>query len=156
MKKIASIALWAGLAISLIVTFLFFLGGETTATTSTGQEVTAPANLDMLLYWTYAIVAVGVVLLLVFACKTLATMFQTDAKAAIKSLVTVIAFFVVMIVCYVASPEVEFSRVVNGEVETYSQSTMKMIDMWLYSNYFFIGATVVLIIFFAVKRLIVK
>ena len=76
--------------------------------------------------------------------------------ALAKSIVTVAAFFVLLIVCYVISPAKEFSRIVNGEVETYSQTTMKMIDMWLYSIYFLLAATVVLVVLFAVKRFISK
>ena len=156
MKKLSSIALWIGLAVSLIITIVVFVGGDETALTSTGSETTAPVYLDALLYWMYAIIAVGVVLLLVFACKTLATMFQTDSKAAIKSIATVAAFVILMVVCYVISPEKEFSRVVNGETEVYSETTMKMIDMWLYSFYVLIGATIVLVVGFAAKRLISK
>lgn len=156
MKNISKIALWIGLIVSLIVLILYFAGGDTTAYTSTGAETTAPKNIDFMLYWVYVIVAVGVILLLIFAVKTISTMFKTDPKAAIKSIATVAAFFILLIVCYVISPEKEFSRIVNGEVETYSQSTMKMIDMWLYSIYFLIAATVVLVVFFAIKRFIKK
>ena len=156
MKKISSIALWIGMLVSVVVLALVFFGGDTTATTSTGAEATAPVYLDALLYWMYVIIAVGVVLLLVFACKTLATMFQTDSKAAIKSIATVAAFVVLMVVCYVISPATEFSRVVNGEVETYSQTTMKVIDMWLYSFYALIGITILLVAGFSAKRLISK
>jgi len=156
MKKIANIALWIGIVVTVIVAAAFFLGGETTGVTSTGAEATVPAQMDILLYWMYAIVAIGVVLLLVFACKTLATMFQTDSKAAIKSIVTIAAFIILMVVCYVASPEKEFTRIVNGETEVYSEATMKMIDMWLYSFYVLIGATIVLVFAFGAKRLISK
>jgi hypothetical protein len=156
MKNISKIALVIGLVVSLIVLILYFVGGDTTALTSTGQETTAPKNIDLMLYWIYITVAIGVILLIIFAIKTVITMFQTDPKEAIKSIVTVAAFFVLLIVCYVISPEKEFSRVVNGEVETYSQTTMKMIDMWLYSIYFLLAATVVLVVLFAVKRFISK
>jgi hypothetical protein len=156
MKNISKIALVIGLVVSLIVLILYFAGGDTTAVTSTGAETTAPKNLDLMLYWIYVTVAIGVILLVLFAIKTVITMFQTDPKEAIKSIVTVAAFFVLLIVCYVISPEKEFSRIVNGEVETYSQTTMKMIDMWLYSIYFLLAATVVLVVLFAVKRFISK
>lgn len=156
MKNISKIALVIGLVVSAIVLILYFVGGDTTALTSTGQETTAPKNIDLMLYWIYITVAIGVILLLIFAVKTVLTMFQTDPKEAIKSVVTVAAFFVLMIVCYVISPEKEFSRIVNGEVETFSESTMKMIDMWLYSIYFLLAATVVLVVLFAVKRFISK
>ena len=156
MKNISKLALVIGLVVSLVVLILYFVGGNVTALTSTGAETSAPKNLDLMLYWIYITVAIGVVLLIIFAIKTVITMFQTDPKEAIKSIVTVAAFFVLLIVCYVISPEKEFSRVVNGEVEKYSETTMKMIDMWLYSIYFLLAATVVLVVFFAVKRFITK
>lgn len=156
MKKISSIALWIGMIVSVIVLAMVFFGGDVTAQTSTGAEATAPAFLDYLLIWMYVIIAIGVVLLLVFACKTLATMFQTDSKAAIKTIVTVLAFVALMVICYVISPEKEFTRIVNGETEVYSETTMKVIDMWLYSFYALIGITILLVVGFAAKRLISK
>lgn len=156
MKNISTIVLWASLAISVILAFAFFLGGVVDGETSTGGIVDVPVYTDALLYWVYALIGVGVAALIIFALKTLATMFQSDSKAAIRSLGSVVAFFLVMVICYVVSPETDFSRIVNGEVEAFSASEMKMIDMWLFSNYILIGGTVVLIILFALLRLIKK
>ena len=156
MKNISTIVLRVSLLISVVVALMFFLGGVEDGETSTGGITDVPVYTDALLYWTYVLVVVGVVVLIVFALKTLATMFQTDSKAAMKSLGGVVAFFLLMIICYVISPETDFSRIVNGEVEAYSASEMKLIDMWLYSNYFLIGLTVVLVIAFAAMRAIKK
>ena len=154
MKKFSSIALWVSIAITIVVAAMFFLGGETEAMLSTGGETTTPVYTDALMYWVYAIVLIGVAALVIFALKTLVTMFQTDAKAAIKSLGTVLAFVALMVICYVASPATEFSRIVNGETQSFSAVDMKMIDMWLYSIYALVAITVVLVIGFGVKKLI--
>ena len=154
MKKISSIVLWVSIAISVVLAIMFFVGGDEPAMLSTGGETTTPVWTDQLMYWVYAIVLLGVALLVVFAIKTLITMFQTDAKAAMKSLGTVLAFVVLMIVCYVASPATEFSRIVNGETQSFSAVDMKMIDMWLYSIYALVALTVVLVVGFGVKKLI--
>lgn len=156
MKNISKIALWAGLVIGVVITLVYFMGGWEMVPDSTGKEVSSPVQMDLMLYWMYAVIIIGVVLLLIFACKTLATMFQTDPKGAIKSIVTVALFFVLMAVCYFMSSETEFTRIVNGETEVYSETTMKVIDMWLYSFYALIGITVLLVVGFAAKRLISK
>ena len=84
MKNISKIALVIGLIVSLVVLILYFVGGDTTALTSTGAETTAPKNLDLMLYWIYITVAIGVILLIIFAIKTVITMFQTDPKEAMN------------------------------------------------------------------------
>ncbi len=154
MKKISSIVLWVSIAISVVLAIMFFVGGDEPATLSTGGETTTPVWTDQLMYWVYAIVLIGVALLVIFAIKTLITMFQTDAKAATKSLCTVLAFVALMVVCYVMSPSTEFSRIVNGETQTFSEVEMKMTDMWLYSIYTLVALTVVLVVGFGVKKLI--
>ncbi len=157
MKNLTStIVIAIGLVVSFALGALSIFGATEQLPDSTGKMIDVPVQMDLLLYWMYATIAIGVVLLLVFACKTLATMFQTDSKAAIKSIGAVVLFIAVMAGCYLASGETEFSRVVNGEVEVYSETTMKIIDMWLYSFYVLIGATILLVIGFAAKRLISK
>ena len=157
MKNLTSkIVVAIGVVVSFVLGAISIFGTTEQLPDSTGKMIDVPVQMDLLLYWMYATIAIGVVLLLAFACKTLATMFQTDAKAAIKSIGAVVLFVLVMAGCYLASGETEFSRIVNGEVETYSETTMKMIDMWLYSFYVLIGATILLVIGFAAKRLIVK
>ena len=153
MNKIGNIVLWVSFAVTLVIAGMFFFGGSYEATTSTGGIMETPNATDTLLYWAYALIIFGVAALVVFALKTLVTMFQSDAKAAIRSIAMVAAFVILMVVCYCISGETEFSRVVNGEVETYSATEMKMIDMWLYSFYALIGGTIVLVIGFGIKKL---
>ena len=153
MNKIGNIVLWVSFAITLVVAGMFFFGGTYEATTSTGGIMETPNATDTLLYWTYALIILGVAALVIFALKTLATMFQSDPKAAIRSIGGVAAFVILMVVCYFASGETEFSRVVNGEVESFTANEMKMIDMWLYSIYALIGGTIVLVIGFGIKKL---
>ena len=153
MNKIGNIVLWVSFAVTLVIAGMFFFGGSYEATTSTGGIMETPNATDTLLYWAYALIILGVAALVVFALKTLVTMFQSDAKAAIRSIAMVAAFVILMVVCYCISGETEFSRVVNGEVETYSATEMKMIDMWLYSFYALIGGTIVLVIGFGIKKL---
>jgi uncharacterized membrane protein YidH (DUF202 family) len=57
------------IGITLIVLALFFLGGNVSAEKQLPQLVglQEPRNTDILIYWTYALVAVTIVLLLLFS-----------------------------------------------------------------------------------------
>lgn len=157
MKKISSIALIACFAITIVLTIMFFaVGAWVEVPTTTGGITETSPNTDIFLYWVYAIVVVGVIALVLFAVKTLITMFQTNAKEALMALGGVAAFALLLIVCYFASPATEFSRVVNGETQTITESTMKMVDMWLYAIYTLLALTVLLVAGFGIKNIIQK
>jgi hypothetical protein len=71
-------------------------------------------------------------------------------------LIVVASVIVLYFVCTMLSSEQEFSRVVNGETQVFTESTMKSIDGWLYSIYALVGVTVLLIVGFGAKRAILK
>jgi hydrogenase-4 membrane subunit HyfE len=154
MKKIniSSIVLAILFVVSLVMLVVFFLADTENQQLSNGQYQEVSTFLDPFLYWAYVVVGLGIVLLLVFAVKT----FLTDMKAGLQGLISIAILAAILVGCYLFSGETEFTRIVNGETEVYSESTMKMIDMWLYSIYILTAGTVVLFIGFAVKRAIIK
>lgn len=152
MKKISSIVLWVLFALSLVVLILFLTAEKESVQLTTGQFTDVSTQLSTFLYWMYVVVGLSVVLLILFAIKTIAS----DVKAALGGLIGVALFAILMIACYFASGETEFSRIVNGETQVFSETTMKMIDMWIYSIYVLVGVTVLLIVGFGAKRLIIK
>ena len=154
--SLSSIVLWILAGISIILTVMFFAGEQVEELTTTGGVQTTWAQTDMYLWWVLAIVAIGVVALLVFAVKTFITMLQQDAKGAIMSLVTILAFVAVIAVCYLISDAEAFSRVVNGETESYTATEMKVVDMWINAIIFLIGATVVLVVAGGIKNMLKK
>ena len=64
--KTSKMVLYITIGITLIVLALFFLGGNVSAEKQLPQLVglQEPRNTDILIYWTYALVAVTIVLLL--------------------------------------------------------------------------------------------
>ena len=152
MNKIGNITLWVLMLVSVVMLVLFFMSETTSEQLSNGQFQDVPTFLDPFLYWAYFVVGLGIILLVVFAVKS----FATDPKAGLGGLIGIALFVGVLVVCYFVSPAEEFSRVVNGETEVYSESTMKMIDMWLYDAYVLIALTVLLVAGFGVKRTIGK
>lgn len=83
-------------------------------------------------------------------------MFQVNAKEAMVTLACFALFAGLLAICYVISPATEYSKIVNGETISYSATEMKVIDMWLYSIYALLGATVLLVVVFGIKNLIKK
>ena len=57
------------IAASVVVCGLFFFVGYDNYTTLNGKSLVAPQFTDILLYWMYALVAVGVFLLVIFVIK---------------------------------------------------------------------------------------
>lgn len=72
------------------------------------------------------------------------------------SLVTILVFFAVLAGCYFASSAEGFSRVVNGETQTFTTTEMKVIDMWIYGISLEVIITVALIVIGGVKNIFNK
>ena len=154
--SISSIVLWILAGVSIILTIMFFAGEQIEELTTTGGVQTTWAQTDLYLWWALGVIGFGVVALLVFAVKTFITMLQQDAKGALMSLGTILAFVVIVAVCYFISDAEGFSRVVNGETQTFTTTEMKVVDMWINAITFMVGATVVLIVVGGIKNLIKK
>jgi len=152
MKKLSSITLIVLMLVSVVMLVLFFMAETTNEQLSNGQFQEVSTFLDPFLYWAYFVVGLGIILLIVFAIKT----FFTDVKAGLGGLIGIALFVGLLAVCYLISPAEGFERVVNGETEVYTEGTMKMIDMWLFSMYALIGLPVILVVLFGAKRAILK
>jgi hypothetical protein len=148
--KISNIILWVLMLLSVAVLVLFLTAEKESVQLTTGQFTDVSTQLDSFLYWLYVVVGAGLILLPVSIA--------VDAVLGKRaSLLIVIASVVIMYyVCYFISGAEGFSRVVNGETQVFETSTMKMIDAWIYSIYILVGATVLLIAGFGLKRLIIK
>ncbi|MBQ7237218.1 MAG: hypothetical protein IJS20_00340 [Bacteroidales bacterium] len=148
--KISNIILWVLMIASVAVLVLFLTADKESLQLTTGQFTDVSTQLDSFLYWMYVSVGVGLILLPVSIA--------IDAIMGKRwSLLIVIASVVVLYyISYFISGGQEFSRVVNGEAQVFTEDTMKMIDAWIYSIYVLVGLTVLLIAGFGLKRLIFK
>jgi hypothetical protein len=121
MKKLSSIALWVVFIGTIIFTLMFFFGPTEEVPTATGTT-DSPVNLDGFLYWNYAVVAIGVVVLLLFAIAQLLGMFKSNPKGALATIGTFVAFFALLGICYAVSNSEAYYAVVNGSPVTYTVS----------------------------------
>ena len=130
-RKVSSYTLLILSCISVLIFFLFFLGGsETDAKGNTVYEYTG-----ILLFWTYALFLVTVCATLVFACKNFASTFQTNSRGALVSIGGVVAFLALLAITY-AIGSGEPIKGLNEASQSYNTSGwLKVTDMWLYSTY---------------------
>ena len=159
MKKklqLSDIVLWVLLAVTFVLTILFFAAEPVEYALSTQGTIMASPHIDTYLYWTYAVLGVGIGSLVIFALVTVARDFQKNPKSALGSIAAIAVFVLLFVVCYFISPATEYNKIVNGENVHYSESMMKTIDMWIYSIYVLLGAPVLLIVVFGLKNLIKK
>lgn len=158
MKKLSTvlptIVLWTAFIVTIGIAAWFFTGPQAEKATATGTIMYPELGLDHLLYWTYAVMAIGLVLLLCFAVAELGRMFKVNAKGTLVTIGSFAAFVILLVVCYFLSDSTEINKIVNGENVHYSEVTVKMIDMWLYSIYAMVALTVVLVAGFGAKKLI--
>ena len=130
-RKVSSYTLLILSCISVLIFFLFFLGGsETDAKGNTVYEYTG-----ILLFWTYALFLVTVCATLVFACKNFASTFQTNSRGALVSIGGVVAFLALLAITYAIGSS-EPIKGLNEACQSYNTSGwLKVTDMWLYSTY---------------------
>lgn len=84
--SLSSIVLWILAGVSIVLTVLFFAGEQIEEATTTGGVQSTWAQTDTFIWWIFAVIILGVVLLLLFAVKTFITMLQQDAKELLSCL----------------------------------------------------------------------
>lgn len=140
-KLIPKITLYILLAVSVVFTIMFFAGGANGALEVAGDFLDIPRFTDLLLDWTYVLfgivclVTIGVVLWeFIKNCKY-------NKPKAIRSLVTVIGFVVLMLICwFLGSPEK--LEIIGYEGTDNVGFMAQMTDALLYLTYILTAATI--------------
>jgi len=121
-------------AISIVLLVVFYL----TQTGSTTDKI-----LDVNLFWAYALIGIGAVLALIFP---LAKAFKTK-KGIITLLILIAGVVVVIGGCYLLAPGTPIE--INKEV---SAATFKFTDTALYVTYVFFAASIIALLWSAVRN----
>ncbi len=121
-------------AISIVLLVVFYL----TQTGSTTDKI-----LDINLFWAYALIGIGAVLALIFP---LAKAFKTK-KGIITFLILIAGVVVVIGGCYLLAPGTPIE--INQEV---SEATFKFTDTALYVTYVFVAASIIALLWSAVRN----
>ncbi len=146
--KVSYYVLYAMFALILIVLGLFFFGGDAQGAAvmaGVDPERWHPANTDALLYLMYGLFAVAVIATIVAAIFQFGSALKDNPVSAIKSLIGLILLVLVMVVSWAMGSE-ETLRMPGYDGTENVPFWLKLTDMFLYSIYFLLGATVVAII----------
>jgi len=145
--KISKYILYALLAISIVIFGLFFFGG-TIKPTSDSVE---PVNTNSLMFWTYSLLALSVLVILLSIASQSFIRFQSSPRLAIKSLIGLFLLILLFFISWLLSSE-EILALQSYDGNENVPFWLRLTDMLLYTIYFLMGATILLIIGFGIAK----
>lgn len=149
--KLSKWTLYSMLAITVVVLGMFFLGGYVDPT----AEMLEPIYTDVLIYWMYVLVIVGVAVTLGFAIFQFALKLKDDTKSALQSLAVMGVFALMMVICWsIGSGEPLYIQGYEGTENVYFW--LKFTDMLLYAIYALIAIPVLIMLFGSVMKFFKK
>ena len=105
-KLIPKVTLWVLMAVGIIASVMFFVGGSEGSLEVAGDFLDIPKFTDILLYWNYVLVGVVILVTFGFVIAKLVETFKVDPKRGITSVLVVIAAVALCALCWVlGSPE---------------------------------------------------
>ena len=155
-KLIPQIILWLLMLAGIAVVGMFFGGGNL----AEGHEVAGdilpiPTYSDALLYLTYALVALVVLVTFGFVLVKYGASFKTDVKGALKTLGVVVAAVVLCWLCWHMGSDAKVDII--GYEGTENVGFMpRLTDAIMYLTYILTGATVVALVFGAIYTKVKK
>lgn len=99
MEKINKYVLWVLMAISVIITVIFFVGGIESVDTTAGA-MDAPVYTSTMINWCYVLLALAAIATVFFAMMTFVSKAMYDVKSIIVPLVSVIGLGLLLLITY--------------------------------------------------------
>lgn len=143
-SKISTYIFLALMGITAVVLVLFYcVGYDNQSVVTGGSYATDPAFTDLLMFWIYALLFIGVICVAVFGLMQFAARMKADMRGALKSLGALAVMIVLFAAAYgVASDD---PILINGKVfeET---ATLLVTDVCLYVQYVLLSVSVVALV----------
>jgi hypothetical protein len=149
-KYIPKVILWLLMLAGIYVIGAFFGGGDSKETHEVAGDVLAvPANTDLLLYWTYALVGVVIAVTFGFFLVKYISSFVTNIKGAIVTTVVLVAAVGLCYLCWHFGSDAKVE--ILGYEGTENVGFMaRLTDAIMYLTYILTGATLVSLVFGAI------
>ena len=105
--KISKYALWVLMALGIIASAIFFLGGDQQEGYEVAGDVLAVPNYtNLFLFTNYLFFCLVLLVTLCFVCVGFINKFKQDRKKAISTLCVLVAFVLLFVVCwFIGSPD---------------------------------------------------
>ena len=134
MLKRIPILLYILLGITLVISLLFYFGGEIDPT----DERPEPVYTDILLYWIYTILSFCIIVTALFTIRKFLIRLKNSPRKAIRFILIPVTLAIVMTIAW----SLYF--------------WLKVTDMFLYTIYFLLGMGIVSVIYYNVKKALQK
>ena len=156
-QNVSGAILWCLFIITIAVFALFFFGGEADPANRlvADTSISEPAQTDTLLYWVYALVIIAVIVTLLAAIIRFGADLKDSPKAAIQSLIGVIALVALLVITYSMGSN-EPLQLVGYTGDENQAPWLAVGDMFIYSIGFMVAVMVVLMIGSGIKNRIGK
>lgn len=135
----------------VVVLGLFYFGGESTEVIPSAADMSNPANTDALLYLMYVLFFITVAVTVVAFIFQFGTALKDNPVGAVKSLGGIVAMIIVMIISWSMGSD-EALRMPGYDGGENIPFWLKLTDMFLYTIYFLMAATVLAIIGSSIKK----
>ena len=145
-RRISQAAFLLAVAASLVVMGMFAFGGQVPEAQKYFPDLSQPIHLDLLLNWTYILVAITIVVLLFFAVIGFVKGLKESPKKAIGGFLALVALGALLVVTY-SMGSGEILDILNYEGPHNVPHWLRIVDMWIYSIYAMVGVVVLAIIF---------
>ena len=144
-RRTSQIVFLIAVAISLVVMGLFTFGGQVAEVDKLIPDASQPIHLDLLLNWTYILVAITVVVVLFFVIIGFVKGLRDNPKKAIFGLIALVALAAMLFITYsIGCGEPLDILGYTGNHNVYGW--LKIVDMWIYSIYIMVAVVILAII----------
>lgn len=132
-SKISSYIFYILMAITAFVLVMFYcVGYDNMSSVTGGAFVTDPEYTDLLMYWMYVLMAVGIVLVVVFGCAQFVANIKTDPKGAVKSVGAVVAMVALFVAAYAVSSD---APILINNTAFEDKNILVLADVCIYVQY---------------------
>jgi hypothetical protein len=145
-EKIPGLSVLFLVIVSAILVLLIYVGGNTNSLmNAAGEALDVPKYTDALLYWSYTLVALMLIITITNTAISFAKKLKQSPMMALKSLLPILAFLMVFVISWFMGSTEKMTIIGyegNGNEGTWAQFT----DMVIYSIYAIFGGLIITII----------
>lgn len=140
-SKISSYIFYILMAVTAFVLVMFYcVGYDNMSSVTGGAFVTDPEYTDLLLYWMYVLMVIGIVLVAIFGCTQFVANIKTDPKGAVKSIASIAAMVALFVAAYAVSSDAPI--LINNTVFE-DKGILVLTDVCIYVQYVLLTVCVV-------------
>lgn len=144
-KLIPKISLWVLMALGIIFSVMFYVGGSEGTLEVAGDCLNIPAFTNLFLTWNYILVGLVCLITLAVVVYELIKTFQVDKKKALTSLAVVVGFIALVVICWcIGSPEEV--KIIGYEGTDNVGAMAQLSDACLWLTYILTIATIITMI----------